>query len=204
QAALILPLRRRFVAAVERQDAAALDAVLDEQAEMWPHNPTVHAFIEINRAVALMFRERWDEAVAQTRSALAGPFAPTQESLLLNNLAWSLAQTGALDEAVAIGERALAGAQTEQLRSFANGTLGSIYALRGEADRAIEHLNAADAITSGGGAIQATRHYYRAVAFQSKGRLSDAIRALEAARDAAPTSPFGRRSESLLADLRNA
>jgi hypothetical protein len=35
QAALIVPLRRRFAAAVERQDADAVDAVLDEVAATW-------------------------------------------------------------------------------------------------------------------------------------------------------------------------
>jgi len=34
QAALVVPLRRRFAAAVERQDADAVDAVLDEAAAM--------------------------------------------------------------------------------------------------------------------------------------------------------------------------
>ena len=100
QAALIVPLRRRFAAAVERQDADAVDAVLDEAAAMWPRNAKMRAFVDGNRAVALMFRERWDEAVAQARSALAGPLARTQEALLLNNLAWALAHTGALDEAM--------------------------------------------------------------------------------------------------------
>src|SRR5215208_6008162 len=88
QAALIVPLRRRFAAAVERQDAEAVDAVLDEVAAMWPRNPKMRAFVDANRAVALMFRERWNEAVAQARSALADPMARTQEALLLNNLAW--------------------------------------------------------------------------------------------------------------------
>jgi tetratricopeptide (TPR) repeat protein len=203
QAALVVPLRRRFAAAVERQDADAVDAVLDEAAAMWPHNAKMRAFVDGNRAVALMFRERWDEAAAQARSALAGPLARTQEALLLNNLAWALAHTGALDEATTIGERALADAQTKLLRGFANGTLGAIYALRGEADRALEHLDAADAISDGGGAIRATRQYYRGVVFQSKGRTADAIRAFEAARAAAPASPFGRHAALRLADLRS-
>ncbi|PYQ80987.1 MAG: hypothetical protein DMG03_21115 [Acidobacteria bacterium] len=86
QAALIVPLRRRFAAAVERQDADAVDAVLDEAAAMWPRNAKMRAFVDGNRAVALMFRERWDEAVAQARSALAGPLARTQEALLLNSV----------------------------------------------------------------------------------------------------------------------
>ena len=168
---------------------------------MWPRNAKMRAFVDVNRAVALMFRGRWDDAAAQARSALAGPLARTQEALLLNNLAWALAHTGALDEAATIGERALAGVQTELLRAFANGTLGAIYALRGEADRALEHLDVADTINRGGGAIQATRQYYRGVAFQSKGLTADAIRSLEAARAAASASPFGRRSASVLADL---
>ena len=32
---------------------------------MWPRNAKMRAFVDGNRAVALMFRERWDEAVAQ-------------------------------------------------------------------------------------------------------------------------------------------
>jgi hypothetical protein len=39
QAVLIVPLRRRFAAAVEREDGDAVDAVLDEAAAMWPRNP---------------------------------------------------------------------------------------------------------------------------------------------------------------------
>lgn len=203
QAVLVVPLRRRFAAAVERQDADAVNAMLDEAAAMWPRSVKIRAFVDGNRAVALMFRERWDEAVAQARSALDGPVAPTQQALLLNNLAWALAHTGALDEAATIGERALAGASTELLRGFANGTLGAIYALRGEADRALEHLDAADTFNRGGRAIQAIRQYYRGVAFQAKGQAADAIRAFEAACGAAPASPFGRRSASMLADLRS-
>jgi tetratricopeptide (TPR) repeat protein len=203
QAALVVPLRRRFTTAVERQDADGVDAVLDEAAAMWPRSAKMRAFVDGNRGVALMFRERWVEAVAQARSALARPLARTQEALLLNNLAWALAHTGALDEAATIGERALSGAQTEVLRGFANGTLGAIYALRGEADRALVHLDAADAISAGGGAIQATRQYYRGVVFQSKGLAADAIGAFEAARAAAPASPFGRHAASRLADLRS-
>jgi tetratricopeptide (TPR) repeat protein len=203
QAALVIPLRRRFAAAVERQDADGVDAVLDEAAAMRPRNAKMRAFVDGNRAVALMFRERWVEAVAQARSALAGPFARTQEALLLNNLAWALAHTGAVNEAATIGERVLGGAQTELVRGFANGTLGTIYALRGEADRALAHLDAADAISDGGGDIPATRQYYRGVVFQSKGMAADAIRAFEAARAAEPASPFGRHAASRLADLRS-
>jgi tetratricopeptide (TPR) repeat protein len=203
QAVLIVPLRRRFAAAVERQDADALEAVLDDAAAMWPRSARMRRFVDANRAIVLMFRERWDEAVVEARSTLAGPLAQTQEALLLNNLAWALAHTGALDEAATVGERALAGMRTKVMRSFANGTLGTIYALRGEADRALEHLDAADAIHSGGGAIQATRQYYRGVALQSKGLTAEAIKALETAIAAAPTSRFGRRSESLLVDLRS-
>jgi len=110
QAVLVIPLRRRFAAAVERQDADAVDAILDDAAAMWPRNVKMRAFIDGNRAVALMFRERWDEAVAQTRSALTGSGGRTHEGLLLNNLAWAPAHTGALDEAATIGEQALAGA----------------------------------------------------------------------------------------------
>ena len=136
---------------------------------MWPHNAKMRAFVDGNRAVALMYRERWDEAAAQARSALAGPPGGTQEVLLLNNLAWALAHIGELDEATTIGERALAGAQTKLLRGFANGTLGAIYALRPEDDRALEHLDAAEALSDGGGgAIQATRQYYRGVAFNRR------------------------------------
>lgn len=200
-AALFVPIRRRFAAAVERQDGDGLDAVLDEAASMWPRNAGIRAFVDANRALALMFRERWEEAAAQTRSALESQ-PRTQEALLLNNLAWALAHTGALDEAATIGERALAGAQTERSRAFAHGTLGAIYALRGEGDRALDHLNESDSIDRGGNAIQATRQYYRALVLQSRGRLDDAIVALEVARAAAPASLFGRRSQALLTELR--
>ena len=203
QSVLIVPLRRRLAAAVERQDADAVDAVLDEAAAMWPANDKMRGFIDANRAVALMYRDRWDEAVVQARRALAGPLAHAQEPLLLNNLAWALAHTGALDEAATIGERALAGAQTEQQRGFANGTLGAIYALRGDADRALGHLDVAIAISDGGPAIQATRQYYRGVAFQSKGSTGEAIQAFEAAHAAASASPFGRLAASRLAELRS-
>jgi tetratricopeptide (TPR) repeat protein len=201
QAVLIVPLRRRLATAVEQQNADALDAVLDETVAMWPRNAKMRAFVEVNRAIALMFRERWDEAVAQARSILARGIAPTQEALLLNNLAWALAHAGALEEAATVGQRALAGAPTELVRASANGTLGAVYALEGEADRALEHLDAADAINRAGAGIQATRQYYRGVAFRLKGRDDDAIRAFEAACAAAPSSPFGRRSASVLADL---
>lgn len=199
-AALLVPIRRRFAAAVERQDGDSLDAVLDETASMWPRNAGIRAFIDANRAVALMYRERWDEAAVRARGALESQ-PPAQEPLLLNNLAWALAHTGALDTAAATGERALAGAQTDRLRAFAHGTLGAIYALRGEGERALDHLNRADSIDRGGDAIQATRQYYRAWVFQSTGRRYDAVVALEAACAAAPASPFGRRSQVLLTEL---
>jgi hypothetical protein len=64
-------------------------------------------------------------------------------------------------------------------------------------------LDAADAISAGGGAIQATRQYYRGVAFQSKGLTAEAIRAFEAARAAAHASPFGRHAASRFAELRS-
>ena len=201
QVVLVVSLRRRFAVAVERQDADALDAVLDETVAMWPRNAKMRAVVDINRAVALMFRERWDEAVAQARSILAGPVAPTQEAVLLNNLAWALAHAGALGEAATLGQRALAGAPTELVRASANGTLGAVYALEGQADRALEYLDAADAINPDGAAIQATRQYYRGVAFRSKRWDADAIQAFKAACAAAPASPFGRRSASVLADL---
>jgi tetratricopeptide (TPR) repeat protein len=204
QAVLVIPLRRRFAAAVEAQDADAMDAVLDEAAAMWPHSVKMRGFVDSNRAVALLFRERWEEAVAQTRSVLAAPFGRTQEPILLNNLAWALAHPGALDEAATIAARVLADARTKLVRASANGTLGAIHVLRGDSNRGLEYLDAADAIDLGGAAIQATRQYYRAVAFQSKGATPDAIRALEAACAAAPESPFGRRSRSLLAELRSA
>ena len=38
QAVLIVPLRRRLANAVERQDADALDAILDETMAMWPRS----------------------------------------------------------------------------------------------------------------------------------------------------------------------
>jgi tetratricopeptide (TPR) repeat protein len=186
QAALVVPLRRRFAAAVERQDADGVDAVLDEAAAMWPRSAKMRAFVDGNRGVALMFRERWVEAVAQARSALAGQLARTQEALLLNNLAWALAHTGALDEAATIGERALAGAQTEVLRGFANGTLGAIYALRGEPDRALVHLDAADAISAGGGLFR---------------RPGSTIEALCSSRRAWPRTPSGHSKRRALRRL---
>ena len=201
QAVLVVPLRRRFATAVERQDADALDAILDETMAMWPSNAKMRVFVDANRAVALMFRERWDEAVVQARSTLARPNARTHEALLLNNLAWALAHAGALEEAATVGQRALAAATSEQVRASANGTLGAVYALRSDGDRALEYLDAADAINRGDAAIQATRQYYRGVAFRLKARNADAIRAFEAASAAAPTSPFGRRSSSVLANL---
>jgi tetratricopeptide (TPR) repeat protein len=201
QAVLIVPIRRRLANAVERQDADALDAILDETMAMWPRSVNMRAFVDGNRAVALMFRERWDDAVVQARSTLSRPNAPAQEALLLNNLAWALAHTGALEEAATVGQRALATAASEQVRAYANGTLGAVYALRSDGDRALEYLDAADAIDRGGVAIQATRQYYRGVAFRLKRRNADAIRAFEAACAVAPTSLFGRRSASVLADL---
>jgi tetratricopeptide (TPR) repeat protein len=200
-AVLVGPVRRRLAAAVEHQDADAFEAVLNEMMAMWPRSAKMRAFFDCNRAVALMFRERWDEAVAEARSALAGPLAPTQEALLLNNLAWALAHAGALEEAATVGQRALTGAPTELVRAYANGTLAAVYALKGEAERALQYLDAADALNRGGAGIQATRQYYRGVAFQLKRQDAEAIRAFEAARNAAPTSPFGRRSASVLADL---
>jgi tetratricopeptide (TPR) repeat protein len=201
QAVLLVPLRRRFAAAVEREDADAVDAVLDEVAAMWPRSAKMRAFVDANRAVALMFREHWEEAVAQTRRVLSGPFPRKHEAILLNNLAWALAHTGALDEAATIGERALTSARTEVVRGFVNGTLGAIYAVRGEPDRALEHLDVADAIGLGGAAIQATRQYYRGVLFESKGLTTESIRAFEAARSAAPASLFGRYAASRLGEL---
>jgi hypothetical protein len=87
QAVLIVPLRRRLANAVERQDADALDAILDETMAMWPRSVKMRAFVDGNRAVALMFREWWDEAVVQARGTLARPNAPAQEALLLTNRA---------------------------------------------------------------------------------------------------------------------
>jgi len=202
QAVLIVPLRRRFAAAVERQDADALEAVLDETLAMWPRNAKMRAYVDMNRAIALMFRERWHEAVAQARKTLAAPIAPKHEALMLNNLAWALAHVGELEEAETVGQRALAGALTERVRACANGTLGAIYALQGDADRALEYLNAADAINRDDAAIQVTRQYYRGIAFQLMHRDADAFRAFEAARATAPNSPFGRRSASALAGLK--
>ncbi len=197
-AVLTRPLQRRLAAAIEREDADALDAVLDEAAEMWPRHARMRAFVDANRPVALMFRERWDDAVAPARLALDGPLARTQETVLLNNLAWALAHTGALDEAAAAGERALAGARSARQRSYVNGTVGAICALRGDADRALAHLDAADVSGAAGGALQATRQYYRGVALQAKGLTADATRAFEAACAAAPASTFGRRAASRL------
>jgi len=87
------------------------------------------------------------------------------------------------------------------MRASANGALGAVYALQGEADRALEHLDAADAINRAGAGNHAARQYYPGVAFRLKRGDDDAIRAFEAACTAAPTSPFGRRSASALADL---
>src|SRR5262249_674810 len=157
----------------------------------------IRAFVDGNRAVALMFRERWDEAVVQARGTLARPNAPAQEALLLNNLAWALAHAGALEEAATAGQRALATAASDPVRAYASGRLGAVCAVRRDGDRAREYLDAADAIDRGGAAIQATRQYYRGVAFGLKRRDADAIGAFEAACAVAPTSPFGRRSASV-------
>ena len=201
-AAAVVPLRRRLAAAVEAQDPDALDAVLNEALAKWPRSVKIRAFVDMNRAVALMFREHWDEAVARVRTSLAGVAATKNEPVLLNNLAWALAHAGELDEAAIVGERALAAAATGRVRAHANGTLGAIYALQGEADRAIHHLDAADAISHDGAAIQATRQYYRGVAFRAKGHDADAIRAFEAACAVAPSSTFGRRASFVLVSLK--
>jgi tetratricopeptide (TPR) repeat protein len=201
QVVLVVPLRRRFAAASERQDADALEAVLDEALAMWPRNARMRAYIDVNRPVVLMFRERWDEAVAQARGVLAGPVAPKHEALLLNNLAWALAHAGELEEAAAVGQRALARAHTDLVRASANGTLGAVYALQGEADRALDYLDAADAISRGGAAIQATRQYYRGMAFRLKQRDEDASCAFAAACAVAPTSLFGKRSAAILDEM---
>jgi tetratricopeptide (TPR) repeat protein len=203
QLVLMVPLRRRFMAAVNRDDPDAVDAVLAEIVEMWPRNRKVLAAVDANRIVALTMRERYDEAVVVARRVLDDPQHKKQEPLLLNNLAWALAHTGALHEAAEAGERALALASTTHLRSFANGTLGAVYALRGEGDRALRHLDDADGLERGGAAFQATRQYYRGVALESKRRMDDAVRAYEAVRSSAPDALFGRKAAARLAALQS-
>ena len=203
QLVLTRQLQRRFAAAFERADPDAADLVLEEVAEMWPRNRKMLAYVEANRAVVLMLRERWDEAVAVARRSAAGEMTSAHAALLQNNLAWALAHAGALDEAGGLAQRALDGARTEVVRAAAQGTLGAIWALKGDADRALALLDAAVGSALGGGAAMSARHYYRGVALESKRSAADALRAYEAARAAAPQSQFGRKASARIAQLQS-
>jgi tetratricopeptide (TPR) repeat protein len=197
------PLRRRVEEAAERDDADGVERALNELAVLWARSPRGLAAIEANRALVPLLRGAYDEAVALARRALHAPDARKQEATLLNNLAWALAHTAALDEAAEVGERALALATTKRLRSYANGTLGGVYALRGDPDRALRHLDDADAMGRGGAGALAARQYYRGVALESKRQMPDAVRAHEAARSTAPEALFGRKAAARLAALQS-
>ena len=203
QVVRMLPLRRRVEEAAECGDADGLERALDELAVLWAHSPRGLAAIDANRAIVHVLREQYDDAVVVGRRALQSAVAKKMEASIVNNLAWALGHTGKLDEAVELAERALAGVATNRLRSFVNGTLGGLCALRGEADRALRHLDEADALHRGGPAIDATRQYYRGVALEVKGQTNEAVEAYRAARTAAPHFVFGRKAAVRLADLQS-
>jgi hypothetical protein len=180
--AMIRALRARHARAFEREDAAAMRAVLRDYESLGRGRAEFHEQLRAAKAEVLMIEERWAEA----RDALATVDRSRLDQRLhagvLNNLAWSTALAGDPSRAIRLAEQALAATKSAAggHRAAIRGTLGVAYAL---ADRPKDAAGVLEEVLRAGGSprMQAIRAYYLGEARRALGQLPAAADAYQRA-----------------------
>ena len=185
---------RRYQAALECDDLATAQGELDQFAAALRRSPKGRVFVDINRTVLQCARGQFADALAMASSIEPALVTPRVEAVYLNNLSWCHLQNGDLEKAEDLGTEALAKAADDEVRAACRGTLGAVFAVKGESDRALALLSESIASGHGGAVATAIRNFYKGVAFDSASQTEDARVAYRAAMAAAPESWFGRKA----------